>query len=124
MFSPLGETKWVPGWRPELLFPPGVSWERGLVFRTEEERGDAVWIVTRLDHDGREVEYHRVEAGRYVARVTVCCAPKGGDQTEVRVSYLFIGLSEVGNDDVAAMTKKGYGEKMQRWQSWISAALR
>jgi len=31
----------VPGWDPELLHPPGVEWEEGLVFRTREESGGA-----------------------------------------------------------------------------------
>jgi hypothetical protein len=26
LFSPLGEKAWVPGWDPELIHPPGVSW--------------------------------------------------------------------------------------------------
>src|SRR5262249_45979653 len=47
LFSPLGERLWVPDWKPELLHPPGVSWEAGLIFRTREEAGDAIWMVTR-----------------------------------------------------------------------------
>ena len=46
LFSPLGEKRWVPGWDPELIHPPGATWERGLIFRTREERGDAIWVVT------------------------------------------------------------------------------
>ena len=61
LFSPLGERAWVPGWNPELLHPSGVGWQRGQTFRTQEENGEAVWIVTALDRDGHAVEYHRVE---------------------------------------------------------------
>src|SRR3990170_1901982 len=109
LFSPLGEKLWVPDWNPELLYPPGFSWERGLIFRTAEERGEAVWVVTALDRERHEVEYHRVEAGRYVATV--------------RVTYLFVGLSEVGNQDIAAMSQTSYEEKMRRWQDWIHRHL-
>lgn len=123
LFSPLGEKAWVPGWNPELIHPPGASWERGLVFRTQEERGEAIWIVTALDRDRHDVEYHRVEAGRYVARVHVRCSPQGTGQTDVRVTYTFIGLSEVGNQDIAAMSSEAYLEKMKRWQGWITAYL-
>ena len=123
LFSPLGEKTWVPGWDPELIHPPGVSWERGLIFRTREERGDAIWVVTALDRDRHEVEYHRVEAGRYVARVHVRCASRGADQTEVRVTYTFVGLSDVGNQDIAAMSPQAYEEKMGRWRDWIGKAL-
>ena len=123
LFSPLGEKLWVPDWNPELLYPPGFSWERGLIFRTAEERGEAVWVVTALDRERHEVEYHRVEAGRYVATVSVTCRPHASLQTEVRVTYLFVGLSEVGNQDIAAMSQTSYEEKMRRWQDWIHRHL-
>jgi len=121
LFSPEGERSWVPGWDPELIHPPGVEWERGLIFRTREERGEAIWVVTALDRERHEVEYHRVEAGRYVARVQVRCTAAGGGSS-VQVTYTFVGLSEVGNQDIAAMSQEAYAEKMQRWQGWITKA--
>ena len=123
LFSPLGEKRWVPGWDPELIHPPGVAWERGLIFRTHEERGEAIWVVTALDRDRHEVEYHRVEAGRYVAKVDVRCSASANGGTDVRVTYTFVGLSEVGNQDIAAMSQEAYVEKMQRWQGWITKGL-
>ena len=123
LFSPLGEKRWVPGWDPELVHPPGATWERGLIFRTREERGDAIWVVTALDRAAHEVEYHRVEAGRYVARVAVRCSDPAGNGTDVRVTYTFVGLSESGNQDIAAMSAQAYEEKMRRWQDWIMKSL-
>src|SRR5450759_2768968 len=58
LFSPLGERLWVPEWNPELLYPSGVSWVSGQIFRTQEEAGEAVWVVTRLRREAHEVEYH------------------------------------------------------------------
>lgn len=123
LFSPLGEKRWVPEWNPELLYPPGVAWERGLIFRTAEERGEAVWLVTGLDRERHVVEYHRVEAGRYVATVAVRCRAEGPRKTEVSVEYLFVGLSDAGNEDIAAMSSTLYEEKMRRWREWIEACL-
>ena len=54
LFSPEGERLWVPGWQPELLYPQGADWTEGQVFRTREEFGDAVWVVSMLDR----VNYH------------------------------------------------------------------
>lgn len=119
LFSPLGEKSWVPGWNPELIHPPGVDWERGLIFRTREERGEAIWMVTALDRGRHEVEYHRVEAGRTVARVSVRCSAEGGVETEVVVRYVFVGLSETGNQDIAQMSAGDFEQKMRRWQEWI-----
>lgn len=120
LFSPLGETRWVPGWEPELLHPQGVSWARGLIFRTREARGEVVWIVTALEYDAHAVEYHRVEPGRYVARVSVRCAAQAERRTQVTVSYAFVGLSDEGNQEIALMTPASYAQKMQRWTDWIA----
>jgi hypothetical protein len=123
LFSPLGERDWVPGWSPELLHPPGVSWQEGQIFRTREETGDAIWIVTRLNHDAQDVEYHRVESQRYVARVRVRCRPSRGGATEVAISYAFVGLSPEGNREILAMAPEPYAEKMERWRRWITELL-
>jgi len=120
LFSPLGEKLWVPGWAPELLHPPGATWERGLIFRTREERGDAIWVVTGLDRVNHTAEYYRVEPGRYVVRVGVHCSALA-EQTEVRIAYAFVGLSEDGNAEIALMTRESYDGKMNRWKGWIDA---
>lgn len=123
-FSPVGETRWVPGWRPELIHPPGVEWARGQIFRTREERGDAVWVITALDPREHLVEYHRIESTRYVAKVTVRCAPLTDGRANVTVTYAFVGLSDAGNTDIDAMTQADYDAKMLRWQGWIEEYLR
>jgi hypothetical protein len=123
LFSPLGEKLWVPDWSPEVLHPPGARWERGLVFRTQEELGEAVWVVTVLDRERHEVEYYRVEPGRYVARVRVRCQSRGVQRTEVGIRYAFVGLSDAGNQEIAAMSQAAFAEKMKRWQGWIAACL-
>jgi len=123
LFSPLGEKQWVPGWDPELLHPEGVSWAQGQLFRTREERGDAIWVVTSLDRSRHEAEYHRVEPGRYVARVRVECEARGPARTEVRVSYQYVGLSPAGNDEIGRMSATEYEEKMRRWEGWIEEHL-
>jgi len=119
LFSPLGERIWVAGWYPELLYPPDVSWGQGQIFRTQEEKGEAIWIVTELNREAHEVDYHRVEPHRYVARVRVKCTSAGDASTEVATAYTFVGLSREGNDEIVAMTVEAYAEKMNRWKQWI-----
>ena len=123
LFSPLGEKSWVPNWDPELLYPRGASWAQGMIFRTAGERGDAIWLVSRLDLDAHEVEYRRVEAGRYVVRVSVRCTADGAGGTTVGTEYEFVGLSESGNAEIAAMTQDGYAQKMHQWAAWIQQHL-
>lgn len=123
LFSPLGETRWVPGWTPELVHPSDDTWVEGQVFRTQEERGPAVWVVSALDLAARTVTYHRVEPERYVARIQVICRPTGHGHTEVETRYGFVGLTETGNRDISAMTQEEYDAKMERWRRWIGECL-
>ncbi len=123
LFSPEGEKLWVPGWNPELLYPQGAKWEEGLLFRTREEFGDAVWVVTQLNLAAHHVTYHRVESGRYVARVEVRCRALPKHRTEARVCYAFVGLSILGNREIRSMTTQAFDEKMKRWTQWISTCL-
>ncbi len=123
LFSPEAERLWVPGWSPELLHPPGVTWAQGMIFRTLEEKGPAIWVVTRFDREAHDVEYHRVERDRYVARVMVNCAPLGDRRTAAMVTYDFIGLTADGNAEIRAMTDADYAAKMSRWTGWINDYL-
>ena len=120
LFSPLGEKLWVPGWDPELIYPPGSSWEPGLIFRTREGQREAIWVVTTLDRSVYEVEYHRFEADRYLVRVRVACSARSAWETDVRVTYVFVGLSESGSREITLMTAEAHAERMSRWQDWIS----
>lgn len=120
LFSPLGERLWVPDWNPKLLYPSDESWACGQIFLTREETGTAVWVVTALNRGEHEVEYHRVEPNRYVARVRVKCASQATHATEVSAAYRFVGLSPSGNDEIEAMTDAAYAEKMKRWERWIT----
>jgi hypothetical protein len=123
LFSPLGERAWVPGWEPELLDPPGMEWTEGLVFRTREQAGDVLWIVSRLDRAAHRVAYHRVEPERHVARVEVACRSVAARSVAATVTYSYVGLSERGNRDIAAMTARAYEEKLSRWTQGITACL-
>ena len=123
LFSPEGEKLWVPGWAPEALYPPGVEWTQGQIFRTQEERGPGVWVISALDRDAHSVEYFRVESNRYVARVRVHCEADGASRTLAHVSYLFVGLTDIGNADITGMTREAYAEKMQRWERMIAEYL-
>ena len=74
-----------------------------------------------LDPKRHHVEYHRIEAGRYVARVLVRCSPIGHGETSVDVAYTFVGISDIGNADIASMSQAAFDDKMRRWRGWIVA---
>ncbi len=123
LFSPEGEKLWVPGWEPEFLDPAESAWKEGQVFRTREGEGEVVWLVTRLDRALHSAEYHRIEPGRYVARIEVSCRPVPDHVTGVSIAYSYIGLSEAGNREISTMTQDAYDSKMSQWTEWIRCYL-
>ncbi|MDD5544094.1 MAG: hypothetical protein PHX83_13055 [Acidobacteriia bacterium] len=123
LFSPMGEKMWVPGWSPELIHPAGVDWQEGMIFRTQEEKGPAIWTVLQLDCAFHSVNYFRSEVNRYAAVVEVTCTALSARTTQARVTYHFIGLTEEGNAEIKAMTPTAYQEKMARWTKWINEYL-
>ena len=123
LFSPIGEKEWVPAWDPEILHPAGGFWQEGLIFRTSEESGSAVWIISNLDIAAHRVSYHRVEPTHYVARIDVTCYEVSTGVTDVSTAYTFVGLSDEGNETISAMTAEEYAVKMIRWTSWLERCL-
>jgi hypothetical protein len=123
LFSPLGERLWVPRWNPEILAPRGAQWEQGMVFRTNGEVHDAIWVVSELDPDGHRVVYYRTEPQVLVARVEVRCRRADADRTEATVIYSYVGLSDAGNAHIAEWTEAAYASKMAQWQESINGCL-
>lgn len=123
LFSPMGEKGWVPGWDPEIIHPSGGGWEEGLIFRTIEESGPAVWIVNRLNIASYNVRYNRIEPSHYVASIDVSCHEVSIGVTDISTVYSFVGLSEKGNDAISMMTAEEYAAKMVRWTSWLESCL-
>lgn len=124
LFSPLGERAWVPGWNPQVLDPPNAEWEEEMIFQTRDENGEAVWLLTHLVPDGHRATYHRVQAGLHVVRIEVRCTAVDERRTAVRSVYRYVGLTEQGNEEIAAMTQEAYDAKMQRWAAWIGEYLK
>jgi len=113
----------VPGWKPDLLYPIGVDWAEGQLFRTREEHGDAIWVVSSLDKANWNVRYYRVEPGRYVAKIDVRVVRFEDAHSRAVIAYCFVGLSEAGNNEIESMTQQAYDEKMRRWSDWLETCL-
>lgn len=120
LFSPKGEETWVAGWKPEILYPEGAEWERGLVFRTTKGESETIWFVTELDRATHRVAYNRVEAGMTAVMLAVECTEAGPARTRVSVRYTFVGTSEAGNAAVRQRNRHEFDEWMEEWESSIA----
>lgn len=117
LFSPVGEKAWVPGWEPELIYPPDSEWAEGQVFRSSGTLHPATWVVARLEK--YRATYYRWELPDLVVQVDVRCEAAGGQSTRVTVGYTFVSLSAAGDEAIAAMSAPEYEQKMRDWKRMI-----
>ena len=121
LFSPIGEERWAPGWKVEILYPHGAEWEESLVFRTTANP-EVIWFVGALDRSQHRVRYHRVEPEMAVT-VAVSCTSLGPNSTAVFVEYTYVGRSESGNAQVEELSRSDFGARMKDWQRMVGAAV-
>ena len=118
LFSPEGETRWVPGWTYENVMGTSDLHEN-YVFLTkahDHSSTEAVWIVNRYEPGDYLVRFYKVEAGDKVGIVTVQCFQKGDALTHVEVTYEYIGLSERGDEFIRGFTTEAYREFIAEWK--------
>jgi len=124
LFTPEGEKAWAEGWEPEYLHPADGALREGTIFRTRAGGEETIWAVARTDRAASTIEYVRITPGSRAAIVTVRCAnaPAGG--CVVTVTYAITGLTDAGNDWVAAMDADRYAAYIHGWKASIDDALR
>jgi hypothetical protein len=123
LFTAVGEYQWIPGWNPELIYPPSGEPMRNNVFATRH--GDSpktIWVTVDYDTAALHVEYVNVTPESHVQRVEIQCRP-ASDGTEAQVTYTRIATAEAGSAVVEAFSESAYTEMMQHWQAAINHYL-
>lgn len=122
LFTPRGEEKWVPGWRPR--FPVAVSDDTapGTVFETAAHGEVTTWVV--LDRDpGRRISYARVTPGSRAGTVAVLLdADAGGRHSLVRVAYSLTALTVDGDRELVDFAA-AYPAFLASWEQAIGEFL-
>jgi Polyketide cyclase / dehydrase and lipid transport len=123
LFTPVGETRWVPGWSPAFLHPSTGEAREGTTFLTRADgEGETIWMV--MEHDApRRVVYARVTPSSRAGRVEVRCEPAEDGTTIAHVRYTFTALSDHGNDYLAALTDEAYRGWMEEWERRVNGCL-
>ena len=122
LFSPEGETLWVPGWRYES---PMESTElcEDYVFLTkthDHASAEAIWVVKRYDPAAYLVEYYKVEPNQKVGTIRVRCAPLGNARTSVEVTYKYTAFSADGKAFISEFSAAAYDRFIGEWQTRLT----
>jgi hypothetical protein len=119
LFTPRGEQRWAPGWRPYFPAPTEDDTEPGTVFETDAHGHHTTWLV--LDRQpGQRIHYARVTPGDRAGTVTVTLRPTDHG-TEAEVTYHLTALTTEAADELAAFAHD-YPAYLRSWQDAISSA--
>lgn len=119
-FTAEGEKYWVPGWSPTIL--GDLPQHPGLVFLTEANGQQVIWIVLESDPATLKHRYSRVAPGHTAALVEVQLRPSGKG-CRVHVSYDLTALSEEGEAALDGYADPQFGEMMEKWRSLVGEML-
>ncbi len=121
LFSPEGETHWVPGWEYENIMGSTELCENYvfLTQRHDHAAGKAIWIVKAYEPEAYRVQFYKVEPEEKVGVITVNCTPRAATSTRVEVSYTYIALSAAGEAFVAGFTEAGYRAYIDEWKTLL-----
>jgi len=118
LFSAEGEKLWVPGWDYENIMG-STDLREDYVFLTKRHdhaSSDAIWLVKRYEPENHLVQFYKVEPGEKIGIIEVKCFEQNETQTKVQVTYEYIGLSERGNEFIAAFSASVYKEFIAGWE--------
>ena len=120
LFTPQGETLWVPDWAPDYIYPPSGKTEQGMVFITGHGGETTLWTLVDYQPEKHYARYSRVTPGSRSTIVEVQCHEIDPARTQVTVSYTLTGLSEAGNQAIAAFCGEAYRTMIEEWHTLIT----
>ena len=119
-FTPRGEERWVPGWRPRFPAPAADDTAPGTVFETDAHGRTTTWMVVDRT-PARRIRYARVAPGDTAGTVTVELAGAGG-HTDVTVTYELTALTASAIEPLRGFAAR-YDDMMRQWADAIAASL-
>lgn len=123
LFTPLGETLWVDGWKPEFLHPTNGATERFMVFRTGTGAGETLWTCSDWEPERHFVRYVRVTPASRFGFVEVQARAVSATRTDVAVTYRYVSLNADGEAELAALSDVAFRAMIDGWQGAASEWL-
>ena len=122
LFSPEGETLWVPGWHYENLMETTVLCEDYVFLTRTQVHGstEAIWVVKRYEPAVYRVEFYRIEPDQKVGTVKVRCTALDDERTRVEVTYRYQALSRAGEAFISRFSVAAYDEFINEWQTLLT----
>ena len=115
LFTPEGETLWIPYWKWSPIYPAGKETVRDMVFRTDE---DTLWTLAVYEPPRGSVYVHT--SPDVLARIEVVCEPIDAKHTHMKITWVLTALTDHGRMILEHhQTEAENAKKMERWKRWL-----
>lgn len=118
LFTPEGESRWVPGWEPQ--YGTEDADERpATVFVTAVGGVETHWVIIEIDRRSRSAAYARITPGVHGGVVRVRCDSLTGDRTAVTVSYDMTLLDDTSESALDGFRDDDFEGALRQWSELI-----
>ena len=115
LFTPEGETLWIPSWKWTPIYPAGKETIRDMVFKTEE---DTLWTLAVYEPPRRSVYVHT--SPDVLARIEVECSTIDTKHTKMKITWVLTGITEHGKQVVEHHeTEEHFTDRKVNWKKWL-----
>lgn len=129
LFGAFEERKLDHSWKPELIYPDSEIISKGTTFRTyvqhehSSSEKEFIWHVINYQPDRHLIEY-LVSTSNRIWNVEVFCVPVSNQQTNIIVTYTYIGLNELGNELNKKAIEDMFKNNLKDWEEGINHYLK
>lgn len=117
LFTPEGETHWIPTWKYTPVYPRGEETVRDMVFQTDEQ---TLWTLAVYEPPRRSVYVHT--SPDVLVRIEVACQAVSSRQTAVVVIWVLTSLTERGRTILErSHNEADYAKRAGDWKQWLNA---
>ena len=122
LLCPVREADWIEGWRPVSVTTDSGIAEPDCVFVTSAAPNNAIWYVTRHEHENGFVEMIKITPLFTACKLSIQLRPSATG-SEAFVTYTHTSLGPDGDAFVASFTEDYYQKFMQDWELRINYYL-
>jgi len=115
LFTPEGETHWIPTWRWTPIYPAGKETVRDMVFRTDAE---TLWTLAVYEPPRRSVYVHT--SPDLLVRIEVVCEAVDANHTHMKITWVLTALTDKGKQEIEHHhPESGMQKRMENWKKWL-----
>jgi len=122
LLCPVNEEKWLPEWKPAVVYSDCGKIEKHCIFVTDDGHLSSVWVVSRYDPKRFELEFFKVTPDHSVVRIEIALKADGSC-TNAAITYNYTAIASDGAEFLAGFTEEHFRQFMQRWERALNHYL-